>query len=176
MEVKVYRKGDDGTLGIEAHSIPTLVGDSVTTGREDMSTTQSDSDSVDRVCETVEVGPAVGVAIRRRVTMGNSSGVGKGRSYGKLRAVIVTPEELAGEVTRVDVDGEQVWPAEEEGGTQPAPSPKTAPAPAASAEPAPAQAPARGPRAMADWKDLGPGLSAADEDYISRLIEDGLGI
>lgn len=171
MEVKVYRQGADGTQSIESHAIPALVGNSVTTGREDRTTTESDSDSVDEVLETVEVGPSVGVTICRRVLVGRGDSDSPRRVYDKGRRTIVTPAELTGDVTRVDVDGEQVWPAgegEADAGPKTAPSPK--PSPAA----APQQAP-KAARAVADEPDSY-GLSSADEDYVRRLVEDGLGI
>lgn len=187
MEVRVYRQGADGTQSIESHAIPALVGNSVTTGRDDRTTTESDSDSVDEVLETVEVGPSVGVTICRRVLVGRGDSDDPRRVYDKGRRTIVTPEDLAGDVTRVDVDGEQVWPAEDGDAARPAPAPapepEPKPAPTASSKQAPtlaslfetvaAQAPGA-PRPMADYDE--PGLTAADEDYIGRLIEDGLGI
>ena len=164
MEVKVYRKTPEGTT-IESHMIPPFVGRSTTFEDEiEGTTTTSDADGVSDVVETVRVGTAVGVTLTRRtISRAGRSWEGKWAN-GTEDQLIVTPEELTTEVTRVDVDGETVWP--QEGGDaegQPAPAPEPG-KPGDAAARAYADAPEDSP------EEFGFGLTDEDKGFVDSLI------
>lgn len=114
MEVKIYRTDADGTVRIDRHQIPPFVGGVETRGDEKAhrDTTENEADKVADLVERVLVGER-GVYLERykRVIAPDDAFIQRGTFVTNgTRGMCIVPGKDMPNVTRVCVDGEQVWP------------------------------------------------------------------
>ena len=127
MEVKVFYKEDaHGVLAVESHRIPEYAGRTRTEtsgGDAGVDVTESDVDLVADAVETVRVVPGRGIFLSRRMRFGAAAErfVGAGSRPAPVdHSVRVVDAERMGDVDRLAVDGEVIWPeaAAEEAGLE----------------------------------------------------------